>query len=1048
MFMKVLLICVVFAFGVQALSLDQDQFDTLVHSNVIPVSKDAPHNYTLDLSIKNDESDELPAFQLKYEVMTVENLISLDHVSSVQSVSCYTDSIKIEFSNVQAVPQDNWVGKLLAGGLKWNCLSEVDEAPIAFYREITEVIASDLKTLTLATVKKDFTDCFVEANIKLRVEPARTDLKRDENIQFNRQWNVPWNVNFPNPRAHTIVQSGTAFQVTCPRCYFTSNVGVEFDIGITAFRLRQILPRLDRFMLRAFGNAELGVSLAAFAQFAVTNTRTITVVNGVNLPTLAFSIGPVPVTIVPRVALTVTGRLEAAGRADASITAIGTTNINMGVRFVRNNNRFEPFRQFNPPRFTVTNQQFSATGSATFRVTINPELTLRLWDTVPFVIQIRPYVGVNLLAGRQSLCTPQVNPFFSTHYGVDGLLRLDPIRLMGATWDLGGRLPWSLTPTLIARTDLTCARCRGCLPVVRKRAADEYFYWNVEDWTDCSNTCGQGVQTRPVSCVSNYGDVVSDSSCVAELRPDTNRTCVSTDGCGEARCPSLSSCGECLSSASCYWCGSSSSCVAVSASATCVDPRYTTCEVQPAIRITSPANQTSVANQVQIRWTGGASSARNGKVWLFISWDGDNWFNGAGLPTEAILNTGSYTWTIPSNIPARSMKIAVFSEDYADYAISEVTVSSKSLSDSPVVLYSAWSSCSQECGSGLKQRSIKCLSQDGTEMAEDICSMLASDLTFASCNTFPCDDFPITINKPLIGEMFHNGDTVNIEWTGGRVDSNVVVQYRYAIYTNDKDLDVEKDNINFREYAWSDWLNVVEPYGGSKDTPYIPNNGYLDWFLDNKIRGSWVYYQLRVISMNDPTNNDLSEVFVISKPIQLDISVHRRNALNALRGVRMTLHGMTGEQQGVTLTKDDLHEVVRVNNIGEILSVTLEVTDGSRTNGSNMVDSFVEIHSLTGIEQDVVTGFASQLAVQERFDCDNFESDCDSCTRVDDACGWCMTTRTCTIDPKLVGEDPTLATCPVEQVIMTPDQCQGGVASSAASVVASVFTMFFVVLSI
>lgn len=42
---------------------------------------------------------------------------------------------------------------------------------------------------------------------------------------------------------------------------------------------------------------------------------------------------------VPRVALTVTGRLEAAGRADASITAIGTTNINMGVRFVRNNNR-------------------------------------------------------------------------------------------------------------------------------------------------------------------------------------------------------------------------------------------------------------------------------------------------------------------------------------------------------------------------------------------------------------------------------------------------------------------------------------------------------------------------------------------------------------------------------------------------------------------------------------------------------------------------------------------------------------------------------------
>jgi hypothetical protein len=63
--------------------------------------------------------------------------------------------------------------------------------------------------------------------------------------------------------------------------------------------------------------------------------------------------------------------------------------------------------------------------------------------------------------------------------------------------------------------------------------------------------------------------------------------------------------------------------------------------------------------------------------------------------------------------------------------------------------------------------------------------------------------------------MFHNGDTVNIEWTGGRVDSNVVVQYRYAIYTNDKDLDVEKDNINFREYAW--YVNLSTKLFGTND---------------------------------------------------------------------------------------------------------------------------------------------------------------------------------------------------------------------------------------
>ncbi len=66
-----------------------------------------------------------------------------------------------------------------------------------------------------------------------------------------------------------------------------------------------------------------------------------------------------------------------------------------------------------------------------------------------------------------------------------------------------------------------------------------------------------------------------------------------------------------------------------------------------------------------------------------------------------------------------------------------------------------------------------------------------------------------------------------------------------------------------------------------------------------------------------------------------------------------------------------------------------------------------------------------------------------------DACGWCLTTHSCTIDPALVNEDPSLATCPANQVIMTPDQCQGGVASSATSIVASVLAVLFaIVLSI
>jgi hypothetical protein len=144
-------------------------------------------------------------------------------------------NFRSSFPTSKLCPKTTGLEKLLAGGLKWNCLSEVDEAPIAFLQRdhrsnrvgpqnvdpsdcqkvrrtfrLTSgtVLVARIHILTNLQCYRDFTDCFVEANIKLRVEPARTDLKRDENIQFNRQWNVPWNVNFPNPRAHTIVQSG------------------------------------------------------------------------------------------------------------------------------------------------------------------------------------------------------------------------------------------------------------------------------------------------------------------------------------------------------------------------------------------------------------------------------------------------------------------------------------------------------------------------------------------------------------------------------------------------------------------------------------------------------------------------------------------------------------------------------------------------------------------------------------------------------------------------------------------------------------------------
>ncbi|KAG8440414.1 hypothetical protein GDO86_006244 [Hymenochirus boettgeri] len=50
--------------------------------------------------------------------------------------------------------------------------------------------------------------------------------------------------------------------------------------------------------------------------------------------------------------------------------------------------------------------------------------------------------------------------------------------------------------------------------------------WQIRtDWTPCSVPCGVGQKTRDVKCVSNIGDVVDDEECNMKLRPDDIENC-------------------------------------------------------------------------------------------------------------------------------------------------------------------------------------------------------------------------------------------------------------------------------------------------------------------------------------------------------------------------------------------------------------------------------------------------------------------------------------------------------------------------------------------
>ncbi|XP_022094920.1 papilin-like [Acanthaster planci] len=48
--------------------------------------------------------------------------------------------------------------------------------------------------------------------------------------------------------------------------------------------------------------------------------------------------------------------------------------------------------------------------------------------------------------------------------------------------------------------------------------------WTAGNWSQCSVTCGRGVQTRAVSCSSGE-EVLADSQCLADIRPNSQQVC-------------------------------------------------------------------------------------------------------------------------------------------------------------------------------------------------------------------------------------------------------------------------------------------------------------------------------------------------------------------------------------------------------------------------------------------------------------------------------------------------------------------------------------------
>ena len=234
------------------------------------------------------------------------------------------------------------------------------------------------------------------------------------------------------------------------------------------------------------------------------------------------------------------------------------------------------------------------------------------------------------------------------------------------------------------------------------------YNWHTGSYGACDESCGNGTQTRDVTCKAADGTVVADSQCEAGSKPTATRTC------------NLRSCDY-------RWIeGTYGACDKVCGLGT----QTRTLECKRFDDTVVPNAKCAAATGQDLQATRGCSLRACSVSYVAAPWTACTATCGYGIETRAVVCQDELGVQVPFG---RCSNLAVVAGQRQCFLKPCGTTAGWRASE--------WSACSSTCGGGTSTRTVACVDQSNAVVADSEC--VAADKPEASreCNTHTCETY-------------------------------------------------------------------------------------------------------------------------------------------------------------------------------------------------------------------------------------------------------------------------------------------------------------------